>query len=93
VTQSNTLLRTMLDHLRAIAPTADHDGQMAQEWLDDWGTYVGNREDYATRLRADQTARFYETPKGSATSQISQPIDRFAYVNNMDSCDTPGDMS
>jgi hypothetical protein len=93
VAQTNVDLRAMIDQLRAIAPTADRDGRMAQEWLDDWSTYVGNREDYADRLRADETARFYETTKGSATQQISQPIDRFAYVNDMDSCDTPGDMA
>jgi hypothetical protein len=93
VARTNTDLRAMIDQLRAIAPTADRDGHMAQEWLDDWVTYIGNREDYVNRLRADESARFYETPKDGPTQQISKPIDRFAYVNNMDSCDTPGDMA
>lgn len=93
VAQTNVDLRAMIEQLRAIAPTADRDGRMAQEWLNDWSTYIGNREDYASRLRDDETARFYETTKSSSTEQISQPIDRFAYVNDMDSCDTPGDMA
>ena len=45
------------------------------------------------RLRVDETARFLESPKSSATEQISKPIDRFAYVNKMDQCDTPKDMA
>ena len=93
VDHTNIDLRAMIAQLRAIAPTADRDGRMAQEWLDDWSTYIGNREDYATRLRADASARFYETPKSSSSEQISQPIDRFAYVNKMYACDTPADMA
>jgi len=93
VTQTNTDLRAMIAQLRAIAPTADRDGRMAQEWLDDWSTYIANREDYATRLRADPNARFYESPKSSSTEQISKPVDRFAYVNKMYACDTPADMA
>lgn len=93
VARSNVILRAMIDELRTMAPTADRDGTMSQEWLGDWSTYIGNREDYAARLRADETARFYETPKSSATEQISKPIDRFAYVNDMASCNTPKDMA
>ena len=93
VAKSNVILHDMLDQLKAIAPTADRDGRMTQEWLGDWNTYVGNREDYVNRLRVDEKARFLESPKSSATEQISKPIDRFAYVNKMDQCDTPKDMS
>jgi len=93
VAQTNVDLRAMIDQLKGIAPTADRDGRMTQEWLADWSTYVGNREDYAARLGNDETARFYESPKSSNTEQISKPIDRFAYVNKMPSCDTPADMA
>jgi len=93
VAKSNVILRDLLDQLHAIAPTADRDGKMTQEWLGDWSTYVSNREDYVNRLRVDEKARFLESPKSSATEQISKPIDRFAYVNKMDQCDTPKDMS
>jgi len=93
VAKSNVALRAMLDQLHATAPTEGRDGTMTQEWLSDWSTYVANREDYAARLRSDESARFYETPKSSATEQISKPIDRFAYINHMWACDTPKDMS
>jgi len=93
VAQSNVLLRDMVAQLAPLAPTQDRDGRMTQEWLGDWSTYIGDREDYASRLATDPTARFYESTKSSATEQISKPIDRFAYVNDMDPCDTPQDMS
>ena len=83
------MLRAMIEQLRTFAPTADRDGKMTQEWLSDWSTYIGDREDYASRLSTDSSARFYEFMKSSATEQISKPIDRFAYVNNMDDCNTP----
>ena len=56
-------------------------------------TYVANREDYVERLHVDAGTRVYGSPKSSPTEQISKPIDRFAYVNKMDSCDTPQDMA
>ena len=93
VTQTNVLLRAMVAQLTTFAPAQDRDGRMTQEWLGDWSTYIGDREDYASRLSTDPTARFYESTKSSATEQISKPVDRFAYVNDMDSCDTPQDMS
>jgi hypothetical protein len=93
VAQTNTILRGLIEQLRAFAPTTDRDGRMTQEWLDDWSTYISDREDYAARLSADSSARFYESTKSSDTEQISKPIDRFAYVNNMDDCNTPQDMS
>ncbi|MEI7591733.1 MAG: hypothetical protein WCK41_00770 [Actinomycetes bacterium] len=93
VAQSNLQLRALLDQISVGSPANGRDGMMTQEWLGDWATYIANREDYATRLRSDEMARFYETPKSSASEQISKPIDRFAYVNHMPSCDTPKDMS
>jgi hypothetical protein len=93
VAQSNVLLRNMVAQLATFAPTEGRDGQMTQEWLGDWSTYIGDREDYASRLGTDATARFYESTKSSATEQVSKPISRFAYVNDMDPCDTPQDMA
>jgi hypothetical protein len=93
VAQSNVLLRDMVAQLATFAPTQERDGQMSQEWLRDWSTYIDNRDDYVARLTADESARFYESTKSSDTEQISKPIDRFAYVNDMDACDTPQDMS
>ena len=93
VAQTNVDLRAMIEQLRAIAPTADRDGQHGPGVA---GRLVDlRRQPRGLRLPAEhgQTARFYESTKSSATEQISKPIDRFAYVNNMDDCDTPQDMA
>ncbi len=63
------------------------------EWLDDWRTYISNREDYVVALREDPEARFLEDPKGGPSKGITRAIDSFAEVNRMDSCTTLGDVS
>lgn len=83
-------LSTMVADLRGIAPTAERDGRMVREWLDDWTVYLGDRSDYAARLREDEGARFYVSEKNE--DQITEPIDRFAQVNRMEACATPQDL-
>ena len=83
VAQSNVILRDMLAQLKAIAPTADRDGKMTQEWLGDWGTYVGNREDYVNRLRVDPKARFLESPE-EQRQRADQPADRPLHLREQD---------
>jgi len=63
------------------------------DWVDDWGTYLEDREEYVERLRVDDDARFLETAKGSDTKGITRAINSFAQVNAMMSCVTPGDVS
>ena len=91
VDQTNRDLRTMLARLAAITPTGK-DGRIVSEWLSDYRVYVGNREDYARRLRTDPGARFYEDQK-VAGEQISIPIDSLATANHMDDCVAPEDLS
>ncbi|MFN7149412.1 MAG: hypothetical protein ACK4V6_08010 [Microthrixaceae bacterium] len=64
-----------------------------QEWVDDWGTYLGNRVAYVENLRVDDDARFLESTKGSDTRGITRAINAFAEVNRMESCTTPADLS
>ena len=71
VAQTNADLRAMLAQLATIVPSGN-DGRIVREWLSDYRTYVGNREDYARRLRTDPTARFYESQKNPG-EQISDP--------------------
>ena len=91
VTQTNEDLRAMLARLATIVPSGK-DGRIVREWLADYSTLVGNREDYARRLRTDPKARFYEAQKEPG-EQISDPIDTLATANNMDDCVAPEDLS
>jgi hypothetical protein len=94
VDKSNIILRKMIEDLRPIAPEQPSEvAKGVNEWLDDWDTYIGNREDYAENLRTDPEARFLESTKGSSTKGITRAINGFAQVNRMESCSTPADLS
>jgi hypothetical protein len=88
LTEANADFAHMLDRLDRIAPTGD-DGTLAKEWLADWRTYLGNREDFATALRTDPKARLLVSPKKGG--QITDYLDAFAGDNDMPACSTPGD--
>jgi hypothetical protein len=88
IDQATAILDGMLGELEPLTPApGTRDGDMFSEWLDDWRTYLGNRADYADRLREDPNARFYVAEKDAR--QITEPIDRFAKINLMASCATP----
>lgn len=91
VEQANADLARMLSQLRAALPAGERDRRMLDEWLGDWEAYLGDREDYARRLRAEGDARIYVTEKDGR--QITVAIDRFAEVNDMPACRTPKDIS
>lgn len=90
IDRADEALSAMVADLRAIAPPAERDGRMVGEWLDDWTVYLGDRSDYASRLREDEGARFYVSAKNE--DQITEPIDRFAQINRMEACATPQDL-
>jgi hypothetical protein len=94
VAQSNVLLRDMVEQLRPLVPTSPPQvASGVDEWLDDWETYVGNREQYVENLTSDPEARFLESTKGTSTKGITRAINGFAEVNEMVSCTTPADLS
>jgi len=92
VVRSNEALSRMLDDLEQTAPRSGNDARMVREWLDDYRTYVGNRVNYADRLRTDPSARFYESEKQPG-EQITIPIDTMATANDMHACTAPEDLS
>lgn len=89
--QSVEILSALVTDLGGL-PTGTEAIQV-NEWINDWGTYVGDRADYAARLRNDPEARFYVTQSDRDRRQITLAIDRFAKTNAMMSCVTPADLS
>jgi hypothetical protein len=87
--QANAIYGMMLDDLVRIAPSGD-DGTITREWIADWRTYLGDRADFAKRLRTDPKARLLVTPKQG--EQITEFIDQFAKDNRMTACGTPADV-
>ena len=86
---STERLRRMQSDLRAVVP-ATADAKYIDQWIDDWSIYFRDRIDYAASLRKDPAAEFLVTKKYGA--QLSESLDNYADVNQMPSCETPGDV-
>ncbi len=87
---ANARLREMQEQLRAAVPQNDPQAKYIDEWLDDWGTFIHDRQSYADHLRSNPDAKFLVTPKEG--TQLSESLDNFADVNNMVGCETPHDV-
>ncbi|MFA5564450.1 MAG: hypothetical protein WC184_00960 [Acidimicrobiia bacterium] len=81
----------MLVQLEQIAPTGDsRDARITRLWIADYRVFLADRLAYADAIRDDPQARFVVTEKYG--SHITKPIDRFARVNEMEACMSPGDV-
>lgn len=85
----------------ALSETSDSDGPsdaaLVSDWLQDWDRYIADRRQHVARLRAadestpDKDFRFLLSdivPGGVYTERM----DGFARLNDMDSCQVPGDL-
>lgn len=93
VDEANGILATMVADLRAIAPTEGDDARVVHLWLDDWDSYLADRAEYADALADGEEAELLVTPRpeDEGGGQISETIDHFAEINNMEDCSTPLD--
>jgi hypothetical protein len=84
-------VEAMLVQLEEIAPTGtSRDARITRGWIADYRVFLADRLEYADILRDDPSARFMVTEKYG--SHITKPIDRFARVNEMEACMSPGDV-
>jgi hypothetical protein len=88
VAQANEVIGDLVAELRALAPSGD-DGRLVGLWLDDWDTYLSDRQTYAENLAAGEDAELLITARGA--EQITVTIDHFAEVNDMLDCQVPLD--
>ncbi|HJR26753.1 MAG TPA: hypothetical protein VJ804_14845 [Acidimicrobiales bacterium] len=88
---ANGHLADMLEDLEELVPLvpAGEDREIVEEWLADWHTYLGDREDYAAELLRDPDARLLVTAKGG--EQVTEYLDQFAGDNDMPACSTAAD--
>lgn len=87
---TDTLERALTDI--AARPVADEKGRaIVPLWLTDYGTYIGDRREYADDLRAGINKPFSETKVDGIP--ISEKISTFAADNLMKSCTAPIDLS
>ncbi|MCB0960455.1 MAG: hypothetical protein KDB04_13190 [Acidimicrobiales bacterium] len=89
--QANALVGDFIDDVAADAPTTGSAAKAMDGWLADWRTYLGDRERYVERLRADEGDRFYVS-KSPLGDTVDETIEVFADVNRIEACATPGDV-
>jgi hypothetical protein len=90
VDEENRLLRTMVDDLAALDRPEGEEGEWVSSWLADWRVHIDDRQAWADDLRAGDDHLFVETAR--AGDQVSNIVDNFAEVNDMESCVTTGDV-
>jgi len=86
---ANAALQSMLEDIAAF-PAADDDERLLGLWLDDWEIYMADRVAHVDKLRAGEDVRFLNTEADGIF--IAERMNGFARVNNMDSCQVPGDL-
>ena len=79
------------------------DSELVGKWLEDWGVYIADRRAYESSLETAASA----APDGAAGQSAdirfllsdaapvgiyTERMDGFARLNNMDNCQTPGDV-
>ena len=89
IDRADKRLLQMQSELRAAVPDTSQ-AKYINEWLDDWTTFIQDRQSYADHLRQTPKAEFLVTPKDG--TQLSESLDNFSDVNNMAGCDTPHDV-
>lgn len=86
----DAILVEMVDELETVAAGSPRDLDIIGEWLADWRTYIGHREDFANRFEEDPTARFYLSPNGS--QPVDEVISLLATTNEIHNCATIDDI-
>lgn len=84
-------MRAMVAALEALdPPSVPEEATAVERWIDDWWTYLDDRDAYSERFRDGLDEAFRVTDVGG--QQIDTSIDDFAHVNYMESCETPDDV-
>ena len=87
---ANAALLGMTDDIANLGTAFEDDGRLIGLWLSDWEIYMADRVAHAERLREGQDVRFLNTEADGIF--IAERMNGFARVNNMDSCQVPGDL-
>jgi hypothetical protein len=90
VAEANSILKAMVADLRLFDPENEDDGRLLGLWLDDWNIYLADRDTHVDRLTNEGDVRFLNTERLGVF--IHERMDGFSRVNNLDSCETPGDL-
>lgn len=90
LSEANEILTLMAADLAEIDGGTDNDRRLVGLWLDDWRIYLGDRESHVGRLITEGDVRFLTSEVNGVF--INERMDGFARVNDLDNCETPGDV-
>ncbi len=90
VDQGTIVIRGMIADLRALEVDNDEEQGWVDAWLDDYDTYADDRDSFAVRLRAGDDRAPTFTVRG--VEGVPTLVTGFAKVNDMSSCEVPGDV-
>jgi len=93
VAQANLIYGGMLDDLEGdlrLIPSGEQ-RERADAWLEDWRTFLGDREAFVENLQNDPEARMLVSEKPGTGRHITGWIDEFARANEMPSCISAAD--
>lgn len=87
---ANAALVRMTEDIAGFGTAFPGDGRLIGLWLGDWDIYIADRVTHVQRLRTEGDVRFLNTEADGIF--IAERMNGFARVNNMDSCQVPGDL-
>ena len=90
--QANVMVAAMVTDIEAGAPAEGDDRDRLKGWFKDWHAYLGDREDFATRLRDNSNAQLLVSENKELHDSVDKTIEVFADVNDIPDCATPGDV-
>jgi hypothetical protein len=86
--RADTILRTMVQQLKAVAPTEGEDARIVAGWLSDWDTYLGDRDAWVAKLKSGDGSAFFEHSHEGG-EPASKTMDAFTVANDIEDCKTP----
>lgn len=91
VREATGILQAMVEDIGRVKPTDEKGLAIVPLWLDDYATYLGDRNDYAALLEQGTNTPFAETQVDGIP--LSEKIATFANDNRMPACSPPRDLS
>lgn len=86
----NAALTAMVNDIRGFDGGTVDDQRLIGLWMDDWTIYMTDRDVHVDRLREGEDVRFLNTEADGVF--IAERMNGFARRNELDSCETPGDL-
>lgn len=88
--EANDILTEMAVDLSNIEGGTTNDQRLVSLWIGDWEIYLDDRVNHVGRLVTEGDVRFLTSEVNGVF--INERMDGFARVNDLDNCETPGDV-